>query len=1091
MKLIDQSIRNHHTVTVMIVLSLVVGFLCFMTLPRQLTPTVDKPLIEVKTIYRGLSPNEVEWNITRRLEEQLESVEGMKKMTSRSEHGESTITLEFEWGTDKNIAMIDVNNKLQQVKDLPVLADKPTLRSVSNDNSSPIMWIVFDKPDPHMPDLDQNYMYKVGEDIVVPALRRVPGVADSWHFGGEEREMRVEFDPYSLARLRITYDEVIDRLTEENKNTRAGFHDEKAREYTVRTLGEFKSPGEILKTVVKRDGDKTITVEDFATVVDGYQRTTSLVRINGRMSNAFGVIRKSGANVVDTCNLAAETVEELNREFINRGIPLKLSIVYKDVDYIDEAMSLVKSNLGFGALLAVLVLLLFLGSVRSVIIVAVSIPVSLMAVFIVLKILDRSINVISLAGMAFAVGMVVDNSIVILENIYRHLTMKKGVMKAAYDGASEVWGAVLASTLTTLAVFVPIVFIEEEAGQMFEDIAITISASIALSLLVSITVIPTLTTLLIRLKPGEEYRPGALHRTLLRPVIYLAEKAADAYAGTLSMLIGKTFAGVLGRWVTVAGVVAILLWSVTLLPEKDYLPYGNSNMVFMLIEPVPGVPAQTNMRYFDSYVNKITAMDDVSRNFLVFSQRFNGGGAIIKPELARGQHGEVKMATKAREMGREVFQIPGYRFAFAIQRPIFRSADKTFQVEITGPDMFRLKDIAQDLVSQITGLPGVHAVRPEFKFGNPELRFLPRRELAARLKLGMDEIGDIVEALNAGKYMGEFNDHGEPIDFVLVQKKDERKLGLEDYRDLPVWTGENMMTHLGQLVEVDIDAGPARIDHIEKERAINLVVQVRKDAAMQQVINAVEKEAMTPIRKTLDPEYGLRAGGSADELTSTEKSLMNSFYYAVGFIYLLLVALFASFLRPVVVMLTVVFAVSGSFLGIAGNNILQRGYIRAILEEWGIPGAAELAADWNWITFDVLTQLGIVILAGIVVNNAILIVHQMLNNIRAGMNEREALLVSCETRLRPIMMTVISSVFGMMPLAFGEGAGTELYRGMGTALIGGLSISTLFTLFLVPVLISLTMDLGLHTRKEDLVKESLRYDDSERGEPASSSPRPA
>jgi len=349
----------------------------------------------------------------------------------------------------------------------------------------------------------------------------------------------------------------------------------------------------------------------------------------------------------------------------------------------------------------------------------------------------------------------------------------------------------------------------------------------------------------------------------------------------------------------------------------------------------------------------------------------------------------------------------------------------------------------------------------------------------------MDEIGDIVESLNAGKYLGEFNEQGEPIDFVFVQKKDARKLSLQDYKDLPVWTGEGMMTHLGHLAEVEVDAGPARIDHIEKERAINLVVQVKKDAAMQQVINAVETEAMAPVRKTLDHEYGLRAGGAADELTSTQKSLLNSFYYAVGFIYLLLVALFASFLRPVVVMLTVVFAVSGSFLGIAGNNILQRGYIRAILEKMDVPNAAEMAADWNWITFDVLTQLGIVILAGIVVNNAILIVHQMLNNIRAGMEEREALRLSCETRLRPIMMTVISSVFGMIPLAFGEGAGTELYRGMGTALIGGLSVSTLFTLFLVPVLISLTMDLGLHTTQSDLVKESLRMGE---GEPARPGP---
>ena len=596
-----------------------------------------------------------------------------------------------------------------------------------------------------------------------------------------------------------------------------------------------------------------------------------------------------------------------------------------------------------------------------------------------------------------------------------------------------------------------------------------------MSLLVSITVIPTLTTLLIHLKPGEEYRPGFFHRTLFKPIVLMGKKMSDAYSGLMEWMLRNSPPSILFRVLVIACVGWMLWYSVKTLPEKDYLPYGNVNMVFMLIEPVAGTPVETNMRYMAEYEKKIVAMEDVNRNFLVFSSRFNGGGAIIEKELAAGQRGEVKMAVKSREMGREIFEIPGYRFAFAMQRPIFRSANKTFEVEITGPDMLKLKSNALDLIGKISGIKGVHSVRPEFKFGNPELRFIPRREDAARLNMGMNEIGEIIESLNAGKYLGEFNDQGEPIDFVLVQKKDDNKLGLEDYRSLPVWTDEGMMTHLGHLVDIKIDSGPARIDHIGTERAIKLRVQVRKDIAMQLVINRVEKEALVGARKNLGEEYGLRIGGSADELASTEKSLMNSFAYALGFIYLLLVALFSSFLRPFIVMLTVALAVSGSFLGITWNNWFQRGNILEILKEWDVQNAQAMAADWNWITFDILTQLGIVILAGIVVNNAILIVHQMLNNIKAGMGEREALLLSCQTRLRPIMMTVISSVFGMIPLAFGEGAGTELYRGMGTALIGGLSISTLFTLFLVPVLISLLNDMGFHTKKEDLVKEPLAH----------------
>ena len=585
--------------------------------------------------------------------------------------------------------------------------------------------------------------------------------------------------------------------------------------------------------------------------------------------------------------------------------------------------------------------------------------------------------------------------------------------------------------------------------------------------------IPTLTTLLIQLRPGEVYEPGFLHRTLLRPVVLFGENILKAYAGVMRRLLDKSVTGIIGKVGVIGAIIAVMLWSITILPEKDYLPYGNTNMVFMLIEPVAGVPAKTNMKYFAPYEDKIVAMEDVDRNFTVFSARFNGGGAIVKKELASGQRGEVKMAIKSREMGKEIFKIPGYRFAFAVQRPIFRSADKTFQVEITGPDILKLKSIALELINKFSGSDGIHSVRPEFKFGNPELRFIPRREQAIRLDMGMSEIGDIIESLNAGKYLGEYNDQGEPIDFVLVQRKTSASLGLNDYQGLPVWTDDNKMTHLGHLADIDINAGPARIDHIEKERAIVLRVQVKKDFPMQQVIDRIESEHLVPTRQTLNADFGLGVGGAADELASTQKSLMNSFYYAVGFIYLLLVALFASFLHPLIVMLTVILAVSGSFLGIVGNNLLQRQNILSILQEWKVPDAESMAGSWNWITFDILTQLGIVILAGIVVNNAILIIHQMLNNIKSGMDEREALLKSCETRLRPIMMTVISSVFGMIPLALGEGSGTELYRGMGTALIGGLSVSAVFTLFLVPILLSLLMDIGYHTHKDDLVKDSL------------------
>ncbi|MEE8327006.1 MAG: efflux RND transporter permease subunit, partial [candidate division NC10 bacterium] len=580
MKLIEACIKYPVTVLVGVLLGILFGGIALLRLPWQMTPTIDRPEITVSTEYKGAAPLEVEQEVTDRIEKKLNSVENLSEMTSSSFEGSSRIIMKFDWGINKDVARLDVSEKLGLVKDLPPDAEESVIRAVNTDEVTPIAWVIIrtDRP--------INEVWEEADDVIRPRMERIEGVATVWMFGGEDREVHVILDPEAMSAREISVAQVRDALLGENRNVKGGRIEEGKRRYVIRTLGQFTDIRQIPHVVIRQDARGTVYLRDIAHVQFGYEDKERVVRVWDRPTIGFGVLRRSGSNTLKVMEGVKDELRYLNDLY--RGKDIELVQVYDETDYIYDSVGLVTTNLFYGAFLAVAVLLLFLRSPSSIFILAFAIPISLVTTFVVLDALGRTLNIVMLAGLAFASGMVVDSSIVVLENIYRHRQRGKGKVQAAQDGAVEVWGAVLASTLTTVFVFIPIIFVKEEAGQLFRDIAIAISTAVALSLIVSVTVVPMLSARLLALNP-EARNPT--HRSFWRIINRLR---LDEYGGAfVEALVGwlNWLRQGFGRRIVVA--LTIILAAVSLsylfMPPIDYLPQGNRNLIFVLIRTTPGL----------------------------------------------------------------------------------------------------------------------------------------------------------------------------------------------------------------------------------------------------------------------------------------------------------------------------------------------------------------------------------------------------------------------------------------------------------------------------------------------------------------------
>jgi len=1045
MDLIGFAIKRPTAVAATVLIVLALGLVALQVIPIQLTPDVRRPVLQVTTSWSGSSPLEVEREITNRLEEELAGIEGLAEMSSASSLGRSRITLEFGIGQNMDRAFMLVSNRLGNVGNLPDEADEPQIRTSGSEDVPIARLALIRRPG------NNRYIETYGdlaEDVVADRLQRVAGVSQVDYSGGSKRELQVVIAPAVLAGYGLTVPRVLQALREANVSLTAGAVEEGKRRYTVRTDSETATVEKVrtvvLQTSYKPSGGPAggrlsdVTVGDIAEVRLDYEEPTSNRRFNGVPMISFNVVRESGANVIETMNGLRESIRELNEGPL-RFEEVELVMYYDETIYINSAIELVQQNIFVGGALAALILMLFLRSWRATLVVVVAIPISVIATFVAMALVGRSLNVISLAGIAFAVGMVVDAAIVVLENIFRLRQAGAPSAAAAREGARQVWGAILASALTTVVVFIPVLLLELPAGQLFRDIAVAISVSVLLSLLVAISVIPTLSNRLLG-RPQSDFS-----KRLHLPVI-------DSLAGLFMRAVLALLRGVIASRFASLALVAVICGGAAVatyvfMPKLDYLPDGNRNFVYSRIQPPPGYNLGTTFEMAE----RIEAATKP-----LWASLAEGGPQPGKPPRIENfffvaLRDIMFVGASSTEIDRAGELVPVLRKAiakgdpgtkgFVSQSSIFgRSVggSRAIALNVTGPnmgDILKVASRADQLVDESFAGRGEVQTRvvPGLDLGAPEIRVTPDLRRLAKAGLSARDLAVSIDVMNDGARVDEINLGSRRIDLTLMGPKGLVR-NTQGIDALPIVTATGLVLPADSLSTVELTSGPAEILHVDRERAITVIISPPKSMPLQDAIELVRSDILAPLEaEALTPGMKLRLSGAADDLSETWSALQLNLVVALVIVYLVISVLYESLIYPAIIMLSVPLATAGGMLGLALLNI------------------------WVPQPLDMLTMLGFVILIGIVVNNAILLVDQALQNSRSGMESVASILQATSNRIRPIFMSTLTSIFGLLPLAVFPGAGSELYRGLGSVVIGGLSLSALLTLAIIPPLLSLLL----------------------------------
>ncbi len=1023
MDIVEYALKKPVSVAVAVILVVTFGLIGLNKLPVQLTPDVETPQITVQTTWNGATPFEIEKEIIEKQEETLKGLQGLTKMESSSYNSFGEITLSFALETVVEDALLRVSNKLNEVSNYPDNADEPLIEAAGA-NNSPIIWMVV-RPKKDNPENITHYL-TFFEDNIRQHFERIKGVGSMFVFGGTEDELHVTLDMEKMAQNKITIKQVSGIIQQANTTTSAGVLGIGRKNYRIRTIGQFQSTAEALDVVVYDDGLKRVYLRDIATIDKDYKKESAAVLHNGEQIMVVGLRKETGANVLEMSDRVEEEINRLNEKILaDQGLYIEL--VYDQRSYITAAIDLVKKNVLIGALLAIAVLLVFLRSVRTTLTTAVAIPISVIGTFIFLYLAGRNLNVVSLAGISFAVGMLVDNSIVVLENIDRHRQMGKTAYSAALDGAKEVWGAVFASTATTVAVFLPVIFMQEEAGQLFRDIAIAITFSILISLLVSITVIPTLIHLFYRDAKVKE--PNKLQRSYLGPWL----------ARGLMTVSNFCLKNIFTRLVTVTLFTSLSVGFIYVLkPPAEYLPQGNRNFILNILIPPPGYSVdkfkemgagiyEEAKPYFAE--DGKDGFPKIKQMFFVGADRFTLFGAMSIHETRGAEL--IPLFTRIMQA------IPGI-FGVSIQAGIFEQGlgqGRTVEVNISGEQIEAIAASAMTLFGGVNQkIPGAQ-VRPipSLETSYPEILVIPKKEKLAANGLSEQDLGTYVDILMDGRRIDDYSPEGiKKIDLVL-KGSDKEFDSPENILQATIVNNFGDLIKVGDVADLQYSQSMPQINHLERKRTITLQVTPPADLPLQTAIEIIENELVQPLTAAGKlKDVTISIGGNADKLVATGEALKWNLLLALLITYLLLAALFENFVYPLIILFTVPLAAAGGFIGLTLVNTFVT-----------LQG------------FDVLAMLGFIILIGTVVNNAILIVHQSLNNVRYnGLVGLEAISEAVRTRIRPIFMSATTSVLAMTPLVVATGSGSELYRGLGSILLGGLAVSTMFTLFVIPALLA-------------------------------------
>jgi multidrug efflux pump subunit AcrB len=1021
---LDAVTRRGTLLTVGVLIFCLLAVAAAVRMPVQMIPDLEVRTVSIETVWPGATPQDVEKEILIEQERYLRAVPNLKRMVSSAETGRATIRLEFPFGVDINDALIRVNNALSQVPSYPENVDEPRL-STSSFSENAFMFFRLIAREGNPLDLDLSLMQDFAEDNIRPRMERVPGVSRVDVGGGAAREVRIEVDAARLAERGITLVELRDVLRARNRDASAGDIDSGKRRYLARTLGRFETIEDVENLILARRGDSIVRLGDVATVRLSHAELRSLSYTAGQRTLNLSVRREAGSNVIAIKRAMTPVVEELNRTLLERN-GLEMRLVSDDVKYVEDSVRNVFQNLLLGAVLATFVMYLFLRSRQATFVGVLGIPICTLAAFLGLLLFGRTVNVISLAGIAFAIGMTVDNTIVVLENIER---LRRGGMErlqATVAGVREVWPAVLASTLTTVLVFAPILFVEEEAGQLFSDIAIAISAAILASMAVAILVVPAAIARLGFSGRAAERRDGRIHQGLL-----------DRIGAMLESPTRRRFAAL--------GIPAVLLGLVTLLmPPAEYLPEGEEPKVFASMIAPPGYNL-AEMRRIAATLNAEFAplLEDDPDRFARGESAFpalatlnlNVSSRAIRVIAEPKRPGDVDALMEA--FNSRFRQVPGMR-AFSSRGSIISSNDggtRSVNVDLSGPDLAALYSTADATYREAQEMferPQINSEPSSLSLDQPLLEIRPDWERLAELGFTAQGFGFAVAALSDGAFVDEFILGDDKIDMRLYGGAGSAQ-DLDALRRLPLATPSGAVLPLESLAELRDTVDTDVIRRVDGRRTVTLSIVPPRSVALETAVGRVQEELLPALRAEglIPQEMSAEVSGAADQLEATRQSLGANFAIATVLSYLLLVAIFTHWGWPLLILTAVPLGLAGGVLGLALVNGL------------GVR-----------LPFDMITMLGFLILLGTVVNNPILVVDRTRELLRnAALPVADAVREAVASRLRPILMTTLTTVFGLAPLVLIPGAGTELYRGLGVVVLFGLVCSTIVTLTFLPAVL--------------------------------------
>ena len=1004
MKITEAILENHIAGYVSLFLVVLFGSVALGKLPIQLTPEVEEPTISITTTWRAASPEEIEAEIIVPQEDALKGVPGLTNMLSESRENSGVLYLTFGVDVDPTRALIDVINRLNNVPNYPADADEPVLSNVG-ERTRPIAWFIIYPEEGNDRDILTYRRYI--EEVVQSRFERVHGVALSEVRGTMPTELRVSVDPYKAAGHGVLLPEVVQRLGALD-DISSGKVEIGKRDYRIRFHGAYDAE-ELGDMVLEwRDG-KPIRLSDIAEVnLQPVDTNTFVLTKHGR-SIAVNAYRETGVNVLKVMEELKSVAAELAEGPLKRQ-GLLLEHVYDETLYIKDAIQLLFSNLAIGILLAGSVLFWFTRRIRATLVVGMSVPICLFAALVVLQLTGRTLNTISLSAMALSVGMILDASIIVVENILRLRAKGENLFNSALKGVTQIRDALIVSTVTTVAIFLPIVLMEDEAGQLFADLAIGLSVAISVSLLTALFLTPSFSNRWIS------------RREVKDPF----EKTWDKMTTTI-MRWTSTHRKRMGI-IALAFIIPITLTAL-LVPRADYLPKGSRNLVFAVLLPPPGM----NITTMENEVGNVLANrmkphveGDKSPRirhyfFVVFaSGAFMGARAVDSDDVGA-------MVPLLNSMMQD---FPGM-IAFAQRASLFSRGDtRTIEMNIQGRNIGRLLQHAFAAYGLITqAIPGARIQpRPGLELAESELALMPNEDRIVEVGWQRETVGLISRAVGDGLYVNDFFDGFEDIDVVTRIEGWESP---EEMLAIPIQTPNGGVIPLGELLDIKRTSGPESIRRIDRRRTLSLDVIAPPNVSLQETLQILREQVEPALQQNIARDEQITYGGSASKLGTALVNMGQAFLLAIMILYLLMSAMFRSFIDPLLVVLALPLALVGSVLMLSLLGLLL------------------------FQPMDLLTMMGFVIMLGLVVNNAILLVHQTRMSEREGLARADAVARALRLRLRPIFMSTLTSLLGMLPLLLALGAGVELYRGLAAVIVGGLTVSSLFTIILLPAMLRL------------------------------------